>query len=192
MSISALTDTHQVASIIPPILTCLVGRHLGNAQDVQESFSLRRLSASVLSSVTKKYSKSSHSLKPRLARTCLKDFLDINKTTGTHYGGIIGLRAIGGPELVRALIVPNLKEYDSVLNEALEDQPKGGEMLVEALLDALISLEADAIAAMTNGTTNEVSSEETRRELSDKIGDLLASRIIDMGRPKLVKAIMEC
>ena len=192
MLTKAHAETHQVASIIPPILTCLVGRRLGNAQDVQDSFSLRRLAASVLSSVTRKYSKSSHTLKPRLARTCLKDFLDINKPTGTHYGGIIGLRAIGGPELVRALIVPNLKEYDSVLGEALEDQPKGGEMLVESLLDALITLEADAIVAMTNGTANEVSSEETRRELSEKIGDLLASRVMDLGRPKLVKAIMEC
>ena len=130
-------------------------------------------------------------LKPRLARTCLKDILDINKPTGTHYGGIIGLQAIGGPELVRALIVPNLKEYDSVLHEALEDQQKSGEMLIESLLDALISLEMDTVD-ITNGVISEHSGAEKRKELNEKIGDLMASKVVELGRPKLVKAILEC
>lgn len=185
-----MAKSSQVASIIPPILTCLVGRRLGNPQDPLAHYPLRRLAASVLSSVTKKYSKSSQMLKPRLARTCLKHFLDLNKPTGAHYGGIIGLQAIGGPELVRALIVPNLKEYESLLTEAIEDQQKGGEMVVEAILNALISLEADVVGSV-NGTASS-NTAEMRKQISEKIGDLLAGRVMELGRPRLVKAVLEC
>ena len=134
-------------------------------------------------------------LKPRLARTCLKNFLDPSKSALTHYGAIIGLQAIGGTELVRALIVPNLKEYESYLTEVMEDteassNQKGGEMVVGALLEALISLEADTL-----GTANSMANghaEETRKEVAEKIGDLLAGRVMELGRPRLVRAILEC
>ncbi len=177
------------------MLTCLVGRRLGNSADPLAPYHLRRMAASVLSSITKKYSKSSHILKPRLARTCLKHFLDPSKPIGTHYGGIIGLQAIGGSELVRALIVPNLKEYDAFLIDSTEDtdndnNKKGGEMVIEALVDALMSLEADSMGAI-NGLANG-HAVETRKQVAEKIGELLAGRIMELGRPRLVKAILEC
>ena len=133
-------------------------------------------------------------LKPRLARTCLKNFLDPNKSPPTHYGALIGLQAIGGPELVRALILPNLKEYETYLTDTLEDtegssNQKGGEMLIEALVEALMSLEADAVGSV-NGMANG-HAEETKRAVADKIGDLLATRVTELGRPRLLKAILE-
>lgn len=184
----------QIASIVPPILTCLVGRHLGSSPDPLVSYELRRLAASVLSSVSKKYSKSSHMLKPRLARTCLKHFLDPTKPLGANYGGIIGLQAIGGPEIVRALIVPNLKDYEDLVREAIDamDETKRneGEMVIKALLAALLSLE-DEIIGTVNGLVNGHAG-EMKKELGVKIGDLFAERVLDLGKPKLVKAIMEC
>ena len=176
-------------------MTCLVGRRLGNSPDPLAPYPLRRLAASVISFITKQYSKSSHTLKPRLARTCLKNFLDPSKSSPTHYGAIIGLRAIGGPELVRALIVPNLKEYEAYLVEAMEDtegssNQKGGEMVLDALLEALMSLEADTVGTV-NGMANG-HAEEIRKEVADKIGDLLAGKIMELGKPRLVKAILEC
>lgn len=134
-------------------------------------------------------------LKPRLARTCLKHFLDPSKPIGTHYGAIIGLQAIGGPELVRALIVPNLKEYDGFLSDLIEDadneaNKKGGEMVVEALVEAVISLEADTVGA-TNGMVNGHAT-EIRKQVAEKIGDMLAGRVMELGRPRLVKAILDC
>jgi transcription initiation factor TFIID subunit 6 len=153
------------------------------------------MAASVLSSVTKKYSKSSHMLKPRLARTCLKHFLDPSKPIGTHYGGIIGLQAIGGSELVRALIIPNLKEYDGFLADVSMDaeneaNKKGSEMVIEALVEALMSLEAESVGAM-NGLANG-HAVETRKQVAEKIGELLAGRVMELGKPKVVKALLEC
>lgn len=133
-------------------------------------------------------------LKPRLARTCLKNFLDPSKAAPTHYGAILGLQAIGGPELVRALILPNLKEYEAYLTDAIDEtegssNPKGGEMVIEALVEALMSLEDDTVGAV-NGMANG-HAEEARKEVAEKIGDLLAARIMELGRPRLAKAILE-
>jgi len=180
--------------MVPPILTCLIGKRLGLDSDCLASYSLRRSSASVLSSVSKKYSKSSQSLKPRLARTCLKAFLDPTKPLGSNYGGVIGLRAIGGPEVVRALILPNLKEYEGLIKEAL-DAPEDtrrteGEMIQEALMQALMSLEEDTVG-MVNGMANGHAA-ELRKEVAEKVGDLLAEKVMDLGSPRLIKAIVEC
>ena len=133
-------------------------------------------------------------LKPRLARTCLKHFLDPNKPLGANYGGIIGLQAIGGPEIVRALIVPNLKEYEELVKDAIDAMDDGkrseGEMVIRALLEALVSLEEESVGAV-NGFANGHAS-EMRKELGNKIGDLFAERVLELGKPRLVKAIMEC
>jgi len=114
-----------VASLVPSVLTCLVGRQPGGNADLSEQFALRDLAASLLGMIAEKYSHASHTLKPRLARSCLKDFLDPAKPFGTHYGAIIGLHAIGGPDVVRELIVPNYNTYEKLLQEAIaEDGPR--------------------------------------------------------------------
>ena len=133
-------------------------------------------------------------LKPRLARTCLKHFLDPTKPLGANYGGIIGLQAIGGPEIVRALVVPNLKEYEELVKDAIDAMDEGkrneGEMVISAILEALILLEEESVGA-ANGFANGHAAEK-KRELSEKIGDLFAERVLELGKPRLVKAIMEC
>ena len=110
---------------MPSVLTCLVGRQPGGNADLSEQFALRDLAASLLGMIADKYSHASHTLKPRLARSCLKDFLDPAKPFGTHYGAIIGLHAIGGPDVVRELILPNYNTYEKLLQEAItEDGPR--------------------------------------------------------------------
>ena len=89
------TDEQQIASLVPPILTCLIGRQLGGTADLSEQFALRDLAAALLGLIATKYSHSSHTLKPRLARSCLKTLLDPSKPFGAHYGAIIGLHAVG-------------------------------------------------------------------------------------------------
>lgn len=110
---------------------------------------------------------------------------------GTHYGAILGLKAIGGAEVVRALIVPNLGEYDRLmLREAFEDDAKRREveMVIGAVVEALGTLE-DEGPAMANGFAN--GDGEMGDKLQAKIGELVGGRILDLGRPRLVKAILE-
>jgi transcription initiation factor TFIID subunit 6 len=131
-------------------------------------------------------------LKPRLARTCLKHFLDPSKPLGTNFGGIIGLQAIGGVEIVRALIVPNLKEYGSMMSEVLDDENRKveGDMVAGALVEALLSLEADTVGAV-NGMANGHAG-EMKNAIAEKVGNLFAEKVMETGNPKLVKAILEC
>ncbi|MCJ1302163.1 hypothetical protein MMC08_004966 [Hypocenomyce scalaris] len=181
-----------IASIVPPILTCLIGRHLGSPTGPVSHYPLRNLSASLLGLICKKYVKSSHTLKPRLARTCLKHFLDPTKPLGAHYGAIIGLQAIGGPEVVRALILPNLRDYEGVVRDEIEGEgPKKAEaeMVIGAILTALGTLEEDGVR-LTNGQTAKAG-EEMRAKIVEKIGELFGSRVADLGRPRLVRAILE-
>jgi transcription initiation factor TFIID subunit 6 len=188
-------------ALVPPILTCLLGRQLGPAANT-EHFGVRLMAASVLAHICRKYSRSAHGLKPRLARSCLKTFLDPKKPLGAHYGAIAGLRAIGGPEVVRKLIVPNLKAYEEVLRDAMSEGGRSVEVeeVVKAIVEALGSLvqdEPSADAAMVNGHVNGDAG-ALRGRLEEKIGGLLAERVLagsgggggELGE-KLAKAVLD-
>ncbi|KAI4094527.1 MAG: hypothetical protein LQ339_007488 [Xanthoria mediterranea] len=196
---SALLDNKNlyldpyVSSLIPPVLTCLIGRHLGSSANPLSSFSLRNTAATLLGSICKKYAKSSHTLKPRLARTCLKHFLDPTKPLATNYGGIIGLQAVGRTEAVRVLILPNVKDYETLLREPLEDEGSSRQAEAEAVLTALVSalqtLEDDTFGLRNNVQNGETANLE--QQLQEKLGTLLAHRVLEMKRPRFVKALLE-
>lgn len=142
--------------------------------------------------ITKKYSHASHTLKPRIARSCLKNFLDPAKPFGTHYGAILGLHSIGGADVVRELIVPNLKEYEKLVREAVvEEGPRRpeAEKVVGLLLAVLATLQPKDHAHVTNGDAAIVT-DELREQLADKIGELLASRISEAGEVQLAHSIL--
>lgn len=176
---------------MPSILTCLVGRQLGGTAELAEQFALRDLAASLLGLIAKKYSHSSHMLTPRLVRSCLKSFLDPSKPFGAHYGAIIGLQAIGGPEVVRVLVVPNLHDYSKLLNDGLEDPARrpAAERVLNALVAVLAALR-EGQASQANGHPAIVT-DELRTKLTDKVGELLASRIADANEVQLAHIILE-
>jgi len=101
---------------MPSILTCLIAKRLGDPQKstARETYALRDLAASLLSHVLKRYSSSYSTLKPRITRALLKAYLDNKKPFTTHYGAIVGLRVMGR-EVVRSLLVPNLRLYAEVV-----------------------------------------------------------------------------
>ncbi|MCJ1377740.1 hypothetical protein MMC17_000836 [Xylographa soralifera] len=180
-----------VAAIVPPVLTCLVSPRLGSSSNRLEHYPLRSLAASLLGLIATKYGKSSHTLKPRLARTCLKHFLDPNKPFAVHYGAILGLQAVGGREAVRVLIVPNLKEYGKLLQEAIEGNTPAkpdAEMAIGAVLGVLEKLEEVSSTRLTNGYSV---NDRQNTKLVERVGELLGSRIVAMGRPHLVQAVLE-
>ena len=123
-----------VASLVPPVLTCLVGKRLGtakgssnqniasNGRSLPLQYSLRSLAASVLQSLIRpSFSASTPTIKPRLARTLLRQLLaSTSQPLGTYYGALKGLLNIGGVEVARVLILPNARALDSVLREALD------------------------------------------------------------------------
>lgn len=176
---------------MPSILTCLIGRQLGGAADVAEQCALRDLAASLLGLIAKKYSHSSHMLKPRLVRSCLKSFLDPSKPFGAHYGAVIGMQAVGGAEVIRVLMIPNLSEYSKLLSDGLEDSARrpAAERVLNALLAVLASLR-DSHASLTNGHPDVVS-DELRSRLIGKVGELLAAKIAEANEVQLAYLLLE-
>ena len=173
------------------MLTCAIGRNLGTDAANLDHFELRDLAASLLGLLCKKYTRSSHNLKPRLARSCLKNFLDPNKPFGTHYGAILGLHAIGGSEVIRALVVPNLKEYESLVKEEISSngsRKAEAEKVLYAISRVLSSLVGETPAAMnveTNGTDS-----NQREALVEKVGEIVGNRIADLDSPEMARAVL--
>jgi transcription initiation factor TFIID subunit 6 len=178
-----------VPSAIPSVLTCLVGKHLGTPSDSQ--FSLRRFAASLIAGIARKYGPTSSTLKPRIARSCLKHFLDSHKPFGTHFGAIMGLAGIAGPAGVRSLILPNLKAYDVHLSEGLRADGKRdqAEQVVGAIMEALDSLEKDAVGTLqANGHPE---GETLKEKLVESLGETIGSRVFESGRQTLINAVLE-
>src|SRR5947207_1569873 len=108
---------------MPSILTCLVAKRLGDPtkSTSTETYALRDLAASILSLVLHRFATSYNTLKPRICRALLKAFLDNKKPFTTHYGAIRGISVLGR-EVVRTLLVPNLRVYgEMVLSPAISD-----------------------------------------------------------------------
>jgi transcription initiation factor TFIID subunit 6 len=180
-----------IASLVPSILTCLVGRQLGGASDLSEQFALRDLAASLLGLIAKKFSHSSHMLKPRLVRSCLKSFLDPSKPFCAHYGAVIGLQAVGGAEVVRVLVIPNLSDYSKLLSDGLDDAARrpAAERVLSALLGVLVSIR-EAHPSLTNGHPAAVS-DDLRTQLTEKVGGLIATKIVEANEVQLARLIVE-
>lgn len=181
-----------MSALVPPVLTCLIGRQLGGGTaELTEQFALRDLAASLLGLISKKYSHASHTLKPRLARSCLKNFLDPAKPFGTHYGAVIGLHAIGGRDVVRELILPNLKPYDKLLRDAIaDDGPRRSEAekVLGALL-AVLSTLPDNRSHLVNGHS-EIVTDELREQLAEKVGELITSKISEAGEVQMAHTLL--
>ncbi|KAL9084816.1 MAG: hypothetical protein Q9165_007884 [Trypethelium subeluteriae] len=191
-----------VGNILPTCMTCLIGRHLGTASDTPQSvFALRDLACSLVLSLIKKYSSSTVSLKPRVARTCLRNFLDSHKPLGTIYGALIGLTKTMGKEGVRQLILPNCALIDARLikpavNEGDERKKFEADMVVAAFLRALEVLESNTgeIKEGVNGhATQEKREDYVKEKLAASLGEVLGNKVFefDKQRPKFVEAVLE-
>lgn len=202
---SALLDNQAiyldpyVAYMVPPVLTCCTGKHLGPTTQAASSnassetlngvgtnghangsdhFRLRQLAASILSRICQKYGSSNQGLKSRIARTCLRQFMDVGKPLGTHYGALLALLIITGNEGMKMLVLPNLKIYnDDVLKGALADEgkKKDAERVLAILIEAIKALGNTTSAAMINGVAD---IEGLRDRLNDRVGDIIADQII--------------
>ncbi|KAJ5280265.1 Transcription initiation factor TFIID subunit 6 [Penicillium angulare] len=180
-----------IASLVPAILTCLIGRQLGGAADVTDQFALRDLAATLLGFISNKYSHSSHMLKPRLVRSCLKNWLDPTKPFNTHYGAVIGMQAVGGADAVRVLMIRNLRLYSDLLSEGLEDSARrpAAERVLTALLAVLASLR-DSQTSLTNGDPAFMS-DDLRSQLNEKIGSLITTKLAEATEIRLAHLILE-
>lgn len=179
-------------SLAPPVLTCLVGRNVGGStmDGTKSQFQLRDMAASLIGQIAKKFSKSSTELRARLARTCVKVFLDPVRTPGELYGAINGIASVGGPSAIATLVLPNLKAWEYILVKAQNERGSDEnsiKMLIAAVIKAVTTLSDDS-----SPFTHSVSDKNTDEvEVKDYLGSIIGSRIVALEDPKLIKAILK-
>ena len=182
-----------VAALVPPVLTCLIGRNLGppGSDNLSDQYKLRDIAASLIRQMAGKYDASGPQLRPRLARTCLKLFLDPSRTLTEHYGAISGISAIAGPEGIRTLVLPNIKAYQYVLDKAQNERnPDDPEltMLIGALMKAVESIAgAESGLGLSNGASGNA---EESSQIEEFLGTVIGSRVVAKGNHVLNKALL--
>jgi transcription initiation factor TFIID subunit 6 len=179
--------------LAPAILTCLIGRHLGRPGDSpKKQYELRDLAASLLQTISKKYGATSGELQTRLARTCLKTYLDPTRSLGEHYGGLIGFSAVSGLDGIRTVILDTIKTYEVVLKRAINelgDEDTG----VKKMRDGAIM---KAILSLTDGDTIEVNdvngnTADDGPALAEYLGEIIGSRVASINNHRLNKIILD-
>ncbi|KAG0047813.1 hypothetical protein BGZ83_007210 [Gryganskiella cystojenkinii] len=198
--------------LMPTILTCMVGKRLGESPQ-EDHWTLRSKATDIVLLICRKYGASYHTLQPRVTRTLLRAFLDPEKPFTTHYGAILGLSRMG-PEVFKTLVVPNLKTYSTVLEPELEDdnfmeidatgmesRPVRSEAgyCQEALLIGLrnlIKVESEKAQSATLASTTTATIADVTEPLTVAIGESLAQAIlreegIEQQVPGIV-AVIEC
>lgn len=182
----ALFIDPYVSGLISPILTCLISPKLGSKEVTNPAlaakplhhYALRNTAAAHLGRIAQKYHKSFTSLKPRLVRTCLKFFLDDKKPLPVHYGALRGINAVAGREAIAVLVLPNLKEYSTLLQEAKEKGPptdKDAEMVVGAILESLGKLEVAEITG-SGGNMANGQGPALKAQIEEKLGPIIGPR----------------
>lgn len=180
-----------------PVLTCLMARKLGPENNgdesaIREQYDLRQLAASLVGRIAHKYSASNTLLRPKLTRTCLKYFLDPTKPPAVHCGAIFGLLEAGGVEVVRVLVLRNLRAFEENILQPLKERSERAldyQMLLQAIGRAVASLVQSEEAGIDSVTGSPTEAEVA--ELKGWIGQTIGDRIAATGNRRLILAVLE-
>lgn len=180
-----------------PVLTCLLGRKIGSDSGVaalKEQYHLRELAASLVGQLARKYSDSNKILRPKLVRTCLKSFLNPSVPPSVWFGAVHGLLSAGGVDVVKFLLLKNLKEFETSMLIPLQqknDPISTHELraVLSAIMKAvhLLMAEDSVVADGMNG----YSSENEASQIKAFVGDIVGDRIVQLGNHKLNQIILD-
>lgn len=202
---SLFLDPYATA-LCPGIMTCLVGRTLGpDSSDpaiVKMQYDIRHLAASLLGRIVKRFKNKTSGLQDRLLRSCLKCWLDTDRTLSQHYGAILGIQTAGGPQFVHQLMLGVIGKYQTCLDRSLKLAADGvdaavNEFNVHMVTGALVS----NVSTLRNGNyqhkTDPITDgpnlelENHKAELETVLGTIVGSQVEAMRDRSLNKLIIE-
>ncbi|KAJ2726770.1 histone H4-like TAF Taf6, SAGA complex subunit [Coemansia sp. Benny D115] len=184
--------------LIPSLLTCLVSKKLSESPS-EDHWALRDGAAKQIAEICQQFGHAYHTLQTRIARTLLRAFLDPRKPLTTHYGAITGLRNLG-VNIIKVLVLPNIKAYMSLLDvEMAKDNPQlqmEGRRCQQALVDALRELaneygpelEPLNLTSVQKGRLTEVVGESMANLVfADKEGGRIVAAVLAVGKQSVEK-----
>ncbi|KAI1078665.1 DUF1546-domain-containing protein [Whalleya microplaca] len=183
------------SALCAPVLTCLLGRKIGSESGldaIKEQYQLREFAATLIGQIARKYSETNKMLRPKLVRTCLKNFLNPSFPPAVWYGAICGMAAAGGADVVKVLVLSNLKDFEMGMLAPLRDRGEAArtdfETLVGGILKAIQPLASEDFP-MANGA-NGVSEAEAA-QVKAFVGDIVGERIVRLGDHRLNQAVLD-
>ncbi|KAJ2159673.1 histone H4-like TAF Taf6, SAGA complex subunit [Coemansia sp. RSA 552] len=160
--------------LIPSLLTCLVSKRLCENY-TEDHWALRVGAAEQIAEICSQFGKSYHTLQARIARTLLRAFLDPTKPLTSHYGAIVGLARLGA-NMVKVLVLPNVKAYMALLDAEL--QKDNAQVVHDAKHCRQALMEALRVLAASYGHVEPVSLNAAQRgRLAEVVGDTLAGLV---------------
>lgn len=185
-----------VHALMPCILTLLLAKRIGPVikesssssdevifEALQKQLAVREFAAILLQHIIKVYGSSYSTLMPRVTRTLLRALLDSTKPIGTHYGALLGLQNMGN-EVIKLVLVGNLKMWSKLVIENEDKNEKEREILLNTTLDTLRNLKVQATGEENSEDGMDVDNDseipdDIKEKLSDRLGDLLANFILE-------------
>lgn len=179
MAESLLKNTHlfiepYLHQLIPPILSCLVGRSICQHPQQEDHWSVRQRAAGLIAHICQHYGKSYHTLQPRIARTLMRAVMDPARPLTTQYGAIVGLDRLG-TEVTRTLLVPNIAPYSEIcLQRSIESRPLEASKCREALVEVL-----QHVAESTDSSDATPATADEKQAVHAAVGDLIGNVFLE-------------
>ncbi|KAJ3339476.1 FACT complex subunit spt16 [Gonapodya sp. JEL0774] len=183
----------RLHNMLPTIITCIVGKRLGDPSSPNFSahYTVRSEAAALSAHICTKYSSAHNSIASRTSRTLLRAWLDPSKPFVTHYGGIVGLGAMG-KEVVRAMVLPNIKAYGVLIQKAMkgEETEMGTDQEAkqswQAVLDTVSPILVDNLKDRPDLRSDE---DVLQKEFEAQYGPTFGTNLIDRVKALLQKEI---
>ncbi|RIA97671.1 hypothetical protein C1645_871171 [Glomus cerebriforme] len=179
-------------NLMPAILTCVVRRKLG--QSIEEKhWSLRELAARILAKICDRYGGSYNTLQPRITRNLMSCFMDTSKSLYTHYGCIVAMGALGR-EVIRTILVPNLKTYGDLLSTYANDpdltKRDAASRCYNTIVDMLAKLK-ETVDPLIDIELQKTPIDDLREKLENRIGKYFADGVLrQIGDEHVIMAII--
>lgn len=179
-----------MASLVPPVLTCIIAHKLGtdDPEEVQKQYELRDLAASLAGAMTRNIRDATNQTKIRFVRTLLKHFLDMDFSLATHYGALKGISRMVGAEGVRRLVVHVIKPYEYMITRVAKKKGEDAveiQMIIAAIVESLSLIETPNEALLVNGDPD-----VDQDGLYEALGPVIGSRIARKNNQVLNKLIV--
>jgi len=105
--------------LIPSVATCIVSKQLCLRPEADNHWALRDFAAKLIAQICKNYTTSTNNIQTRISQVFASSLAQEKTPLSSIYGAIAGLSEMG-PEVIKALIIPKIKDISTRLEFILE------------------------------------------------------------------------